>query len=286
MSCAANFSCVSRIRLRIGGAGRAIPGISFSCISSATASANAMRGVMCEFSACKAACKSSAAARDSEAIFHATSGIMRQDASVTRSRSSSSPVRFAAITVITGTPIAFSNAAASIVRPSLFSASVIVSAMTTGSPKSSSWLVRYKLRSRLEASTTLTTRSGAGVSSRRPIKTSRAITSSGEWGVREYSPGRSISRAAPPSGRARRPSFFSTVTPGVVADLLPQSRQGVKKRSLATVRIANQSNRRRMFHFVLPRAEIGGTGSSVLAFMALQREKGKGKREKKLRSPI
>ena len=86
-------------------------------------------------------------------------------------------------------------------------------ATTTGTPRSRSWLVRYRCRSRLVASTMETTTDGRGSSGRRPKSRSTATISSGLRGARLYVPGRSInSNSVPPC--VKRPFFISTVTPG------------------------------------------------------------------------
>ncbi len=87
------------------------------------------------------------------------------------------------------------------------------SATTVGKPSSSTWLTRYRLRSRLLASMIDKTAAMGRTPCCRPSNTSTATISSGERGARLYVPGRSTNwHSTSPS--ANEAIFFSTVTPG------------------------------------------------------------------------
>ena len=74
--------------------------------------------------------------------------------------SSSIPFSLRAEILTTGSPIFFSSSSAFILSPFFSTASIIFKAMTTGTSISIICVVRYKLRSRLVASTMLITQSG------------------------------------------------------------------------------------------------------------------------------
>ena len=76
------------------------------------------------------------------------------------SNSSFRPVPFRAETSSTGQPSSLDIFTASILSPFFFTTSIMFRAMTTGMPISMTWVVRYRLRSRLVASTRLTITSG------------------------------------------------------------------------------------------------------------------------------
>ena len=76
----------------------------------------------------------------------------------------SMPVRRFACTAITGTPNRFSSAAISISMSRSRAKSTMFSATTVGSPSENTWLTRYRLRSRLLASTIERITSGVSLS--------------------------------------------------------------------------------------------------------------------------
>ena len=69
------------------------------------------------------------------------------------SMSSFTPLFLRAEIATTGTPMARSSAFTSMLSPALSTSSIMFSATITGTSVSSSWVVRYRLRSRLVAST-------------------------------------------------------------------------------------------------------------------------------------
>ena len=113
--------------------------------------------------------------------------------------------------------------------------STMFSATTVGRPSSSTWLTRYRFRSRLLASTIESTTSGGGPCPPRPSSTSTATISSGERGARLYVPGRSISSnvliAVPQVA-----GLLLDGDAGIVADALPHAGQRREQRRLARVR--------------------------------------------------
>ena len=83
----------------------------------------------------------------------------------------------------------------------------IFRAITIGFSSSNNCAAKYKLRSKLDASRTLTITSGLSFT-----MTLRATNSSKERAVKLYVPGKSINNNSWPS-KFVWPSFFSTVTP-------------------------------------------------------------------------
>ena len=76
------------------------------------------------------------------------------------SMSSAMPCPLSAVVSTTGQPNCFDKPATSILSPFFFTRSIMLSATTTGTPRSRICVVRYRLRSRFVASTRFTTTSG------------------------------------------------------------------------------------------------------------------------------
>ena len=70
------------------------------------------------------------------------------------------PEPFKALVSTMGQPKAADNLPVSILSPFLWTMSIMFKAMTMGAPTSRSWVVRYRFRSRLEASTMFKMTSG------------------------------------------------------------------------------------------------------------------------------
>ena len=90
------------------------------------------------------------------------------------------PLPLSAVVSTTGTPSSAESFFTSIVSPRLLTMSIILSATTTGMPISSSCVVKYKLRSMLDASTKFTITSGFSFT-----RKSRVMTSSSVYGDSE-----------------------------------------------------------------------------------------------------
>ena len=108
--------------------------------------------------------------------------------SPTAATSSLMPSAFSADTGTTLHPSSLESLSTSISSPSLRIWSIMFSAMTVGMPVSRIWRVRKRFLSRFVASTMLMTASGLSFT-RKFLET----ISSGEYGDREYIPGRSTS---------------------------------------------------------------------------------------------
>jgi hypothetical protein len=108
---------------------------------------------------------------------------------------------------------ALDNPDTSITSPLFLDSSIILRATTMGTSISISCMLKYRFLSILVASTIFITTSGLSNS-----MYSLVTTSSGEYGDNEYIPGKSTRVTSYPYFPAAltRPSFFSTVTPGLL----------------------------------------------------------------------
>ena len=104
--------------------------------------------------------------------------------SAINSRSAASPPERTPTVATTGVPSSAASAAASTGRPARSARSAMFSATTTGRPWRCTASTSLRLRRRLVASTTQTTRSGRFSPTARPASTSQVTRSSGERGCR------------------------------------------------------------------------------------------------------
>ena len=143
------------------------------------------------------------------------SSVVRRHSVVSSSsvRSAPSPPPLMPTVPTTGKPSSRDSASRSRCRPRARPKSCMFTATTHGSPSRLTLSTSRRLRRRLVASTTHTTRSGLFSPMARPYSTSCVTRSSGERGCRLYVPGKSSTRSILPNGVVSLPSLRSTVTP-------------------------------------------------------------------------